>query len=262
MSGSDIKRRSSLDDFRHEALGLVASTNAECLARARQGDPGNLWITATAQSGGRGRRGRAWVSEPGNLYASLLLIDPAPLGEAASLPLAVALAVHDAVRAVLPPGSAPVEIKWPNDILIGRRKTCGILIEGERLQDGRQAVVIGIGINIAFRPDLANYPVTSLSEHGVSAAPEEVFARLFAAMAEALALWNAGSGIADVVARWREAACGIGEKITVNLTDRSISGHFSGIDDKGLLLLTRDDGARMTIAAGDVFFDGTGQKSE
>src|SRR5690606_15606334 len=145
----------------------------------------------------------------------------------------VALAVHDAVRAVLPPGAAPVEIKWPNDILIGRRKTCGILIEGEQLADGRHAVVIGIGINIVFKPELANYPVTALAEHGVTAAPEEVFARLFAAMAEALALWDRGRGIGAVVARWREAACGIGEKITVNLTDRSISGYFSGIDDKG-----------------------------
>ena len=66
-----------------------------------------------------------------------------------SLPLAIAVAVHQAIRRVLPLGAEPLEIKWPNDILIGRKKTCGILIEGERLPDGRHALVIGCGINIA-----------------------------------------------------------------------------------------------------------------
>jgi BirA family biotin operon repressor/biotin-[acetyl-CoA-carboxylase] ligase len=80
----------------------VASTNIECMERARAGDPGGLWVTANRQTGGRGRRGRPWVSEPGNLYASLLLIDPAPRGAMASLPLAVTVAVYDAVAAVLP----------------------------------------------------------------------------------------------------------------------------------------------------------------
>jgi len=70
-------RSLSLDAFRHEALSEVGSTNTECLARARAGEAGLLWLTATRQTDGRGRRGRAWTSEPGNLYASLLLIDPA-----------------------------------------------------------------------------------------------------------------------------------------------------------------------------------------
>ena len=242
-------------EFRHEALGEVGSTNAECFERATAGDPGHLWITATAQTGGRARRGRSWASEPGNLYASLLLIDPAPVADLGSLPLAVALAVHDAIRGVLPTGGEPLEIKWPNDILIGRRKTCGILLEGQMLSGGRHALVIGIGINMAVKPDLAAYPVTRLADHGVSAGPEELFARLFAAMAETLALWDAGRGINAVVQRWRRHACGIGENITVNLPDRSISGEFCGIDDKGLLKLRQPDGHTQTIAAGDVFFE-------
>jgi len=247
-------RRLSFDDFRHEALGTVGSTNAECLDRARAGDAGNLWITATAQSGGRGRRGRAWTSEPGNLYASLLLIDAAPLQAMASLPLAVAIAVHDAIRAVMPAGAPPVEIKWPNDILVGRAKTCGILLEAERLADGRHALVIGIGINIASAPDQAAYRVTKLGDHAPSVSPDILFARLYAAMVDALALWDRGAGIADVVRRWRASACGIGERITVNLPDRSLSGYFAGIDDQGLLLLEEDNGRRTAIAAGDVFF--------
>jgi BirA family transcriptional regulator, biotin operon repressor / biotin---[acetyl-CoA-carboxylase] ligase len=246
-------RRRSVD-YRHLALDETTSTNTACLAAALAGDGGNLWITAARQSGGRGRRGRTWVSEPGNLYASLLLIDLAPMDRLGSLPLAVAVAVQQAVRAVLPAGSAPVEVKWPNDILIGRKKTCGILIEGEALPDGRYALVIGIGINVATMPDNPLYPVTCLRQEGAAVSAEELFAHLYAAMAEALEDWNAGHGVAAIVARWRDVACGIGEKITVNLPDRSISGLFAGIDDSGLLRLDTGESRLMTIAAGDVFF--------
>ncbi|MBB6303433.1 BirA family biotin operon repressor/biotin-[acetyl-CoA-carboxylase] ligase [Rhizobium leucaenae] len=246
-----MNSRKSLADFRHDALPEAASTNSECLDRARAGDAGNLWVTADRQTGGRGRRGRTWVSERGNLYASLLLIDPAPMDRLGSLPLAVAVGVHQAVRSVL--AAEPVEVKWPNDILIGRKKTCGILIEGEALADGRYALVIGIGINVAVKPENPLYPVTCLHEHGSAISPEELFAHLYASMAEMLAVWDRGKGVREVTARWREVACGIGEKITVNLPDRSISGHFAGIDDNGLLML--DIGGKiLPIAAGDVFF--------
>ncbi len=251
---SDKRRRISLGDIRHEALSDTSSTNTECFARARAGDAGLLWVTAERQTGGRGRRGRPWVSERGNLYASLLLIDPAPMERLASLPLAIAVAVHQAIRSVLPPGAEPLEVKWPNDILIGRKKTCGILVEGERLADGRHAVVIGIGINVSVTPDNPIYPVTCLRNQGSAASPEELFAHLFAAMAEMLDIWDEGQGIAEVTARWRAVACGIGEKITVNLPDRSISGYFAGIDDNGLLMLDTGTGRMMPIAAGDVFF--------
>ncbi len=251
---SEARRRISLDDFRHEALSETSSTNSECLARARAGDRGLLWVTAEKQTGGRGRRGRPWVSERGNLYASLLLIDPAPMERLGSLPLAIAIAVHQALRQVLPHTAEPLEVKWPNDILIGRKKTCGILVEGEALPDGRYALVIGIGINVAFMPENPLYPVTCLREQGSSSSPEEVFAHLFASMAEVLESWDRGRGVREITERWRRVACGIGEKITVNLPDRSISGHFAGIDDNGLLMLDTGAGRMTTIAAGDVFF--------
>lgn len=247
----------SLDAFRHEALSEVGSTNSECLARARAGDSGLLWITAGRQTAGRGRRGRAWTSEPGNLYASLLLIDPAPPERISSLPLAVAVAVHAALKAVLPPGSEPLEVKWPNDILIGRRKTCGILLEGEGLPDGRRAVVIGIGINIRHMPDNAPYGVTRLVDHGSGISADELFAHLYKEMADVLEAWDEGRGTAEISRRWRQIACGIGEKITVNLSDRSLVGTFAGIDDRGFLMLDTGAGGVLPIAAGDVFFERT-----
>ena len=254
MTGASSYGRDPLGGFRHDALGEVSSTNSECLARARAGDPGRLWITADRQTGGRGRRGRTWVSEAGNLYASLLLIDPAPLPSLASLPLAVAVAVHDAVRRVLPPDAPDLDIKWPNDLLIGRMKTSCILLEGEKLADGRQALVISIGINMAFKPEGTPYPATCLADHGVHISPQQLFAYLFESMADMLQVWNGGQGIGSIVERWRERACGIGERITVNLPDRSIGGIFKGIGDDGVLMLDTGAGGVIPIAAGDVFF--------
>jgi BirA family transcriptional regulator, biotin operon repressor / biotin---[acetyl-CoA-carboxylase] ligase len=247
-------RRSVLMDCRHIALAETVSTNTECLTRARDGDPGYLWITARQQTGGRARRGRSWVSEPGNLYASLLLIDFAPMAQIATLPLAVSLAVHRAICDVLPDGGQRTRVKWPNDVLIGGRKTSGILLEAEMLRDGRHALVIGCGINIAHKPDNPLYPSTSLNLEGASVFPDELFSRLFIAMADVLALWDQGRGVKAIVDAWRDVAIGMGEKVTVNLTDRSVSGLFAGIDDNGLLMLDTGVNGMMSIAAGDVFF--------
>lgn len=246
----------SLEHFRHLALGEVSSTNTECLTRARQGEASGLWITAERQTAGRGRRGRAWTSEVGNLYASLLLIDPSPPELLSSLPLAVSLAVHGTLRRVLPATAEAVEIKWPNDVLIGRKKSCGILLEAEILPDGRRAVVCGIGINIRHRPETAPYGVTSLQEQGATSSAEQVFAHLFDEMIQILNIWDHGHGVADVTRFWRSAACGIGTMIRVNLPDRSLDGVFVGIDDDGLLILETENRLHH-IAAGDVFLLGT-----
>src|SRR6267378_2624975 len=102
-----------------DGIGLIAcdtvgSTNAEALAYARAGERGPLWVTARAQTAGRGRRGRVWVSEPGNLYATLLLTDPAPPERAAQLSFVAALAVHDAIARLAPALAPRLALKWPN----------------------------------------------------------------------------------------------------------------------------------------------------
>ena len=245
--------REPVDGFRHIDLQETGSTNLECLERARAGDPGNLWVTARRQTGGRARRGRNWVSEPGNLYASLLLIDPAPVDRLSSLPLAVSLAVFDAIKAELP-FDTDVRIKWPNDVLVNGKKVSGILLEGEMLADGRYALVIGCGINIAHKPDETMYEVTKLSEAGSSCSPQTLFARLYQSMEAMLELWDRGSGTARVVAAWKHVAAGIGLPITVNLPTQSLKGVFAGIDDHGMLLLDQGGGKLLPIAAGDVFF--------
>jgi BirA family transcriptional regulator, biotin operon repressor / biotin---[acetyl-CoA-carboxylase] ligase len=251
MTSYDYGRKPG-DGFRHIELADTVSTNLECLERARAGEPGGLWITARRQSGGRARRGRAWVSEPGNLYASLLLIDPAPISSLSTLPLAVSLAVYDAVSMELPPETS-VKIKWPNDVLVDGRKVSGILLEGETLPDGRHGLVIGCGINLVHKPQEALYPVATLQEYGSTATRESLFARLYQSMSLVLDRWNGGKGTAAIVADWRNVAAGIGQPITVNLPDRSLKGIFTDIDAQGMLELDLGDGKKQFIAAGDVF---------
>ena len=235
---------------RHESFETLGSTNAETLARARAGERGPLWITARRQSAGRGRRGSAWVSEPGNLYASLLLTAPSPPAAAPQLSFVAALALHDAVLTCAP-GLAPrLKVKWPNDLMLDGAKLAGILIEGDSAPDF--AAVIGIGVNCASHPDGTAHPATDLAAARESVTPENLFEALKPAFARRLAQWRSGQGFASIRADWLARATGLGEEIRVRLPDKELTGRFEGLDDTGRLLLAGPGGVEI-IAAGDVF---------
>ena len=240
--------RASAAGVRLIAHDAVGSTNAEALTLARHGERGPLWITATRQSSGRGRRGRAWVSEPGNLYASLLLTDPAPPEHRPELSFVAALAIHDALVDIAASLKPRLAIKWPNDLLLSGAKAAGILLEAEG-----EAVVIGIGVNCSTHPADTDFPATDLAAAGIAAAPEALFAALSAKMLGRLAQWNAGEGFSTVRADWLSRAAGIGEDIRVRLADRELAGRFEALDEAGSLVLRRPDGKAETITAGDVF---------
>lgn len=240
--------------FRHVAFAEIGSTNAEALDRARSGDPGGLWITAERQVAGRGRRGRPWVSDKGNLYASVLLVEPCEAALLGQLPFVAVVAAHRAVAEAAGPAAGEVTIKWPNDLIFRGRKMTGILLEASRLATGVQAVAVGFGINCVHYPAVSETPATSLLQEGVSIFPERLFTLLAEAFAEALATWDRGRGFAEIRRRWLAAARGIGAAIKVRLVDREIDGIFEAIDADGRLVLKTSDGSRMTISAGDVFF--------
>jgi BirA family biotin operon repressor/biotin-[acetyl-CoA-carboxylase] ligase len=229
----------------HDTIG---STNAEALRVARDGELGPLWITARSQSAGRGRRGRAWVSEPGNLYASLLLTDPAPPERCPELSFVAALALHDAIGGRIPGLASRLVLKWPNDLLVDRNKFAGILVEGEGA-----AVALGLGVNCVHHPDRTDYPATDLATAGVRTSPESLFAPLSAAMTARLAQWNRGTGFAAIRADWLARAAGLGKPIRVKSGDGELAGQFETVDDSGRLVLRLADGTMQTVAAGDVF---------
>src|SRR4051812_5602356 len=214
------------------AHDTLPSTNAEALTRARGGERGPFWITAARQTAGRGRRGNVWISEPGNLYASLLLTDAAPAAHLPELCFVVALAVRDAVADLAPRLASELKLKWPNDLLLDGAKLAGILIEAESV-GGVTAVAAGVGVNCAHHPDSLAYPATSLAAQGTAVSPDELLRGLSATMVLRLAQWERGAGFGAIRAEWLMHAAGIGGDIHVRLPDRELSGTFETLDPHG-----------------------------
>jgi BirA family transcriptional regulator, biotin operon repressor / biotin---[acetyl-CoA-carboxylase] ligase len=231
---------------------VLGSTNAEGLARARAGAAGPLWITAIRQTAGRGRRANAWSSQPGNLYASLLLTDLSAPEHAPQLSFVAALAVHDAIGALAPRLRARLKLKWPNDVLVDGLKVCGILIEAESGQ-GRFALVIGIGVNCVSHPADAAFPASNLAGAGAQVTPRDLLEALARTMQARIAQWERGVGFAAIRAEWLARAAGVGATIRVRLPERELSGRFETLDQAGRLMLRLPGGGIEPITAGEVF---------
>jgi len=235
---------------RIDFLETVDSTNAEALRRLRAGERGPLWIVSRRQTAGRGRRGRQWISPPGNLQASLLLSDPAPPAAAPQIAFVAGLALHDAANCAAPVLAASLTLKWPNDVLCSGRKVAGILIEGE---GNPVAVAIGFGVNCRDHPPDTEYPATDFAANGAEVEASALIRQLAAAMGKRLVQWDRGVGFAAIRAAWLDRADGLGRHLVARLGERETRGIFVTVDDLGHLLLRRDDGTVEAIAAGTVF---------
>lgn len=215
------------------------------LALADRGEPDGSWLRATRQTGGRGRVGRQWDSPAGNLYASTLVRLTNDDPPAHTLALVAANAVH---ASIAPLCSGSSRIKWPNDVMVDGAKIAGILLE--RAGD---AVVVGIGVNVARHPDHLDRPVTSLVAQGTSGVDAEA---LFGALREHFAQWLARwrtQGTAPVITYWQANAHPTGSLLRIASADgTSISGSFDSLDAEGALILRLANGERRVIHAGDV----------
>ena len=244
----------------------VDSTNAEAvrLLQAREQDLKPTWILADSQNSGRGRRGRAWVSPPGNLYATLLMRPHVSASIAPQLSLVAALAVRDTIIALLGEQSAEVTLKWPNDILVNGSKLAGILLETHLANAAPQVdvgwVAIGIGVNLLHFPEDAPYPATSL-QHVAGLQPDalETLHALAHNMDARLARWDKGRGFERLRADWTECAHGIGAEVSVGLSEgrgkgSEMRGIFLGLDGSGALRLRLHQGDERQIHAADVRF--------
>ena len=238
-----------------ETYDALDSTNAEARRRAEAGEAGPVWIMARAQAEGRGRRGRTWSTQEGDLAATLLMTTDLAAAEAAQVSFLAALAAADLAETCLGPGVA--RLKWPNDVLVHGRKAVGVLVESGARPDRRLWLAVGVGVNLARHPDDVERPATSFAEHMATPPPEPRPAlEMLAARFESWrALW-AAQGFAPIAAAWTARAYGLGRICEARLADRTISGVAEGLDQDGALRLRLDDGSVERITAGDVFFGG------
>lgn len=239
-----------------EAYDEIDSTNAEARRRAEAGQGGPVWITAAVQTAGRGRRGRAWSTQRGNLAATLLMTTDLPPVEAAQVSFVAALAACDLADTCLGAGAA--RLKWPNDVLVHGRKAVGILVESGSRPDGRLWLAVGVGVNLAHAPQDVERPAAAFADHMSGSPPApldalEVLATRFEAWRK---LW-ATQGFAPVAQGWTDRAHGLGERCEARLPSRTLSGVAEGLDLDGALRLRLDDGSLERITAGDVFFGGS-----
>jgi BirA family transcriptional regulator, biotin operon repressor / biotin---[acetyl-CoA-carboxylase] ligase len=217
------------------------------LALAAEGQEEGLWIRAQRQTAGRGRMGRDWASPPGNLYTSTLVRLRPSDPPAATLGFVTAIAL-DKVLSIYAPNMV-FHIKWPNDVMAAGAKLSGILLE--RAGD---AIVVGIGVNLASHPNFKDRLTTSLTAiTGTTPDPAIFLEYLAEAFAHSVALWRS-EGLAPILAQWQAHAHPVGAALKVNLPDgERLDGLYEGLNADGALRLRLADGAVRVIHAGDVF---------
>ena len=230
----------------------TGSTNADLLARlaAAERIPEGDWLVADRQTSGRGRQGRNWLDGYGNFMGStvvhVLAQDPPP----ASLSFVAALAVYEAVVARLG-NPRDLQLKWPNDVLLGGGKFCGLLLEREG-----SSVVIGIGVNLLSAPS-SEPQARALAEQGPAPDRDAFAADLAAQFDLELGRWRQ-FGLEPIFNRWLAAAHPIGSALNVHEPSGSrVSGAFDGLEPDGALRLRLADGSARVIHAGDVMLGGT-----
>lgn len=234
------------------AFDSIDSTNAEARRLAAAGERGPVWIRAARQTAGKGRQGRTWVSEPGNLYATLLATVRAPARVAAEVGFVASLSVADAVADLLGDASH-LSLKWPNDVLLAEAKVAGILAETAASSDGEQTTIaIGCGVNIAHAPVETRFPATSLAAAGVRADPDAAFAALGRAMAAWFGRWDEGRGFAGVRQAWLLRAYRLGQEVTLLGGEAPVSGIFRGLAQDGAILLAGPSSGVRAFHAGEV----------
>lgn len=226
----------------------IGSTNDRALAWAREGAPHGALVTADAQTGGRGRLGRVWVSPPGGLYASVVLRPGAGVGFGA-LGLAVGLGVREGIGRWLP----RARLKWPNDVLCGGRKLAGVLCEA-RWFGGVADVVAGFGINVEQRAFAAGLAATSVGieldadvSPGTCPSRQDVLEAVLEGLGGVLAGFFAG-GFAAIRGRYQAHSAVLGQRVRVG----EEMCEAVGFDDDGALRVRGGAGTRR-VEAGDVW---------
>ncbi|WP_296695995.1 biotin--[acetyl-CoA-carboxylase] ligase [Thiocapsa sp. UBA6158] len=238
---------------RLEIRAKIDSTNRYLMREAATGAPSGTLCLAECQTAGRGRLGRPWISPFGaSLYLSMLWRYSTPPAALGGFSLVAGAVVADVLRRI---GAEGLALKWPNDLLWGRRKLGGMLLEVAGEARGPSTLVVGVGINVRMAPDQGraiDQPWVDLAE--VLGGPRVGRNTLAALVADALidAFERFGrEGLTPFLALWAEFDAFRGESVRLLFADREIRGRVLGIASDGALRLDTADG-EMRFHAGEV----------
>ena len=237
---------------RLEYRRVLGSTQDLARRLARSGAHEGTVVLAGQQTAGRGRLARSFISPRGGLYFTVLL-RPA-LEYLRALPIIAALAVARGLEHIAGLSTA---LKWPNDVLVGGRKVCGILVESELTGGAVDYVLVGIGINVnadmAVYRDIAAVATSVAAEAGREVSREALAAAVLNELEELYLAAQAGERVQD---EWRARLETLGRQVRVAWGETVEEGLAEDVDVDGSLILRRLDGGRITIAAGDVTLRG------
>ncbi|HEU0034932.1 MAG TPA: biotin--[acetyl-CoA-carboxylase] ligase [Kofleriaceae bacterium] len=228
-----------------------ASTNDEAARLARAGASHGTVVIAERQTAGRGREGRTWASPSGGLYLSAIVKPPLPLALVPPMTLAIGVGLCDAIRSF----GAPAVLKWPNDVLVARKKLAGVLVEAQSQGARLETVIVGIGVNLdgavaAQHPDVAANAITLAEASGAEIDRELFVARMLAHVERWIERYVA-IGLPVVIPAWQERmAPDLAARVTVD--GMSLVGAVTGLDGDGALLLRDDHGQVHRVRSGDV----------
>ena len=242
-------------------VAQLDSTNQQAMRMAKNGVRQPHWILADAQTAGRGRRGRHWVSPRGNLMTSLYLPTDMTTTQAGQLAFVAGVALAETISHYA--GAHQVSLKWPNDVLVNGAKISGILLETlpNNMANNMASnaaklnwLAVGMGVNLAVHPDDTPYPATSLKAlTGNAPEPLAILYRLAHHFDKLLRL-HRDFGFAVILTQWRQWARNIGQAVMVRLEKQTLEGIFEDIDGDGALILRLAAGDKMLVTAGDLFF--------
>lgn len=231
-----------------EYIAETGSTNADLAARLASNNviaEGN-WLVADRQLAGKGRQGRSWFDGSGNFMGSTAVRIAPGDPPASTLALLAGLALYDTVASLVAVPQT-LQLKWPNDLLLHGAKLAGVLLE--RVGD---TVIVGIGVNLAKSPDLADRRTIAISTVGPAPDRNHFAEELSTHFALELDRWRS-YGLDPILRRWCAAAHPVGTPLRVHEPDGTLAeGRFAGLADDGTLKLRLADGSVRAIHAGDV----------
>jgi BirA family biotin operon repressor/biotin-[acetyl-CoA-carboxylase] ligase len=231
-------------------LTETSSTNDVAREQARKGARSGFVVAASRQTTGRGRLGRIWESPPDQgLYVSILLRPDFPMTEAGKLTILSSVATVDAVEAVS--GLRP-QIKWPNDLVVGKRKLAGLLIETEPQGKRMAFAVIGIGLNVRqeakdFSPEVRGLATSLYLATGQLYRRADLLVALLQALEQRLS-----RPFDEAREAWTASSLTLGQRVTLTTVRGRKHGQALGLDESGALLLRTNSGEVETVTAGDM----------